>query len=207
MAAHAVHLTCRSCDLNALHLQLWNCLREVGIEGCLPTTTTVRAASFSQSLCACHSWLQSLNRHTYLCAQHPVPNAYTLAIAGRKPFIVIHTALLELLTPRELQVRIELCMLRLGGGVGVDHLVDLPAQLPLGHTSITASEAVLAHELGHLKVGCYMYSVLGGNLGAYALLSSRNESLQVSEYWLPNLDHCALPHGAANAAASACSFN
>ncbi|KAF5838157.1 peptidase family M48-domain-containing protein [Dunaliella salina] len=46
--------------------------------------------------------------------QHPVPNAYTLAIAGRKPFIVIHTALLELLTPRELQ-------------------------------------AVLAHELGHLK--------------------------------------------------------
>jgi len=46
--------------------------------------------------------------------QNPVPNAYTLAIAGRQPFIVIHTALLELLTPRELQ-------------------------------------AVLAHELGHLK--------------------------------------------------------
>ncbi|GFR48509.1 hypothetical protein Agub_g10368 [Astrephomene gubernaculifera] len=46
--------------------------------------------------------------------QHPVPNAYTLAIAGHKPFIVIHTALLELLTPYELQ-------------------------------------AVLAHELGHLK--------------------------------------------------------
>ena len=36
--------------------------------------------------------------------QNPVPNAYTLAIAGRQPFIVIHTALLELLTPRELQV-------------------------------------------------------------------------------------------------------
>jgi hypothetical protein len=46
--------------------------------------------------------------------QNPVPNAYTLAIAGRKPFIVLHTALLELLTPAELQ-------------------------------------AVLAHELGHLK--------------------------------------------------------
>lgn len=46
--------------------------------------------------------------------QNPIPNAYTLAIAGRQPFIVIHTALLELLTPRELQ-------------------------------------AVLAHELGHLK--------------------------------------------------------
>lgn len=37
-------------------------------------------------------------------SQNPIPNAYTLAIAGRQPFIVIHTALLELLTPRELQV-------------------------------------------------------------------------------------------------------
>jgi Zn-dependent protease with chaperone function len=46
--------------------------------------------------------------------QHPVPNAYTLAISGRKPFIVLHTALLELLSGPELQ-------------------------------------AVLAHELGHLK--------------------------------------------------------
>ncbi|KAK9809087.1 hypothetical protein WJX72_009235 [[Myrmecia] bisecta] len=46
--------------------------------------------------------------------QNPVPNAYTLAIAGRKPFIVVHTALLELLTPDEVQ-------------------------------------AVIAHELGHLK--------------------------------------------------------
>eukprot|EP00798_Chlamydomonas_sp_ICE-L_P027092 gene27093-2316_t len=46
--------------------------------------------------------------------QNPVPNAYTLAIAGHKPFIVIHTSLLELLSPKELQ-------------------------------------AVLAHELGHLK--------------------------------------------------------
>lgn len=46
--------------------------------------------------------------------QNPLPNAYTLAIAGRKPFIVLHTALLDLLTPEEVQ-------------------------------------AVLAHELGHLK--------------------------------------------------------
>jgi Zn-dependent protease with chaperone function len=36
--------------------------------------------------------------------QNPVPNAYTLAIAGRKPFVVVHTALLELLTPEEVQV-------------------------------------------------------------------------------------------------------
>ena len=47
-------------------------------------------------------------------AQNPSPNAYTLAIAGRKPFIVVHSALLELLEPAEVQ-------------------------------------AVLAHELGHLK--------------------------------------------------------
>lgn len=40
-----------------------------------------------------------------LChVQSPVPNAYTLAIAGRKPFVVVHTALLELLEPLEVQV-------------------------------------------------------------------------------------------------------
>ncbi|XP_047054097.1 protease HtpX homolog isoform X2 [Lolium rigidum] len=46
--------------------------------------------------------------------QNPVPNAYTLAINGKKPFVVVHTSLVELLTRKELQ-------------------------------------AVLAHELGHLK--------------------------------------------------------
>jgi Zn-dependent protease with chaperone function len=46
--------------------------------------------------------------------QSPTPNAYTLAINGKRPFIVVHTSLIELLTPAELQ-------------------------------------AVLAHELGHLK--------------------------------------------------------
>ena len=40
--------------------------------------------------------------------QNPVPNAYTLAIGGRKPFVVVHTALLELLEPLEVQVRIPL---------------------------------------------------------------------------------------------------
>jgi Zn-dependent protease with chaperone function len=35
--------------------------------------------------------------------QNPNPNAYTLAITGRKPFIVVHTSLLELLSPPELQ--------------------------------------------------------------------------------------------------------
>jgi Zn-dependent protease with chaperone function len=46
--------------------------------------------------------------------QNPVPNAYTLAIRGRKPFIVLHSSIVELLSEAELQ-------------------------------------AVIAHELGHLK--------------------------------------------------------
>lgn len=35
--------------------------------------------------------------------QNPVPNAYTLAIRGKKPFIVIHTSLLEILTDEEIK--------------------------------------------------------------------------------------------------------
>lgn len=35
--------------------------------------------------------------------QSAVPNAMTLAVRSRKPFIVVHTALIELLTPQELQ--------------------------------------------------------------------------------------------------------
>ncbi|MEQ8970602.1 MAG: M48 family metallopeptidase [Coleofasciculus sp. C1-SOL-03] len=46
--------------------------------------------------------------------QHPVPNAYTFAMRGKQPFIVLHTALIDMLTPDEIQ-------------------------------------AVIAHELGHLK--------------------------------------------------------
>ncbi|KAF9604103.1 hypothetical protein IFM89_002778 [Coptis chinensis] len=35
--------------------------------------------------------------------QSPVPNAYTLAVSGRKPFVVVHTSLVELLSRKELQ--------------------------------------------------------------------------------------------------------
>lgn len=35
--------------------------------------------------------------------QSPVPNAYTLAVQGRRPFVVVHSALAELLNPAELQ--------------------------------------------------------------------------------------------------------
>jgi Zn-dependent protease with chaperone function len=52
-----------------------------------------------------------------------VPNAYTFAMRGEEPFVVIHTALLELLTPAETQ-------------------------------------AVIAHELGHLKCEHSVYLTL-----------------------------------------------
>lgn len=55
--------------------------------------------------------------------QHPVPNAYTFAMRGRQPFIVIHTSLLELLNDDEIQ-------------------------------------AVIAHELGHLKCDHGVYLTL-----------------------------------------------
>lgn len=55
--------------------------------------------------------------------QNPAPNAYTFAMRGKQPFIVIHTSLLELLTPEEVQ-------------------------------------AVIAHELGHLKCEHGVYLTL-----------------------------------------------
>ncbi len=55
--------------------------------------------------------------------QHPVPNAYTFAMRGRQPFVVMHTSLIELLTPEEIQ-------------------------------------AVIAHELGHLKCDHGVYLTL-----------------------------------------------
>ena len=46
--------------------------------------------------------------------QNPTPNAYTFAMRGKQPFVVLHTSLIEMLTSEEIQ-------------------------------------AVIAHELGHLK--------------------------------------------------------
>ena len=50
----------------------------------------------------------------FFLRQHPAPNAYTFAMRGRQPFVVLHTSLVDLLEPEEIQ-------------------------------------AVIAHELGHLK--------------------------------------------------------
>ncbi|MBC6436294.1 M48 family metallopeptidase [Nostoc sp. HG1] len=55
--------------------------------------------------------------------QNPVPNAYTFAMRGKQPFVVMHTSLIELLTPEEVQ-------------------------------------AVIAHELGHLKCDHGVYLTL-----------------------------------------------
>lgn len=63
--------------------------------------------------------------------QHPVPNAYTFAMRGRQPFMVIHTSLIELLTPAEVQ-------------------------------------AVIAHELGHLKCDHGVYLTLANVLALAA---------------------------------------
>ncbi|MCH2050956.1 MAG: M48 family metallopeptidase [Trichodesmium sp. ALOHA_ZT_67] len=56
--------------------------------------------------------------------QNPVPNAYTFAMRGKQPFIVVHTSLIELLNLEEIQ-------------------------------------AVLGHELGHLKCEHGVYLTLG----------------------------------------------
>jgi Zn-dependent protease with chaperone function len=55
--------------------------------------------------------------------QNPVPNAYTFAMRGKQPFMVLHTSLIEMLTPEEIQ-------------------------------------AVIAHELGHLKCEHGVYLTL-----------------------------------------------
>lgn len=55
--------------------------------------------------------------------QHPTPNAYTFAVRGKQPFIVLHTSLVEMLNPEEVQ-------------------------------------AVIAHELGHLKCDHGVYLTL-----------------------------------------------
>jgi Zn-dependent protease with chaperone function len=75
--------------------------------------------------------------------QNPVPNAYTLAISGKQPFVVVHTALLDLLTPEEIQ-------------------------------------AVLAHELGHLKCdhGIYLTAANVLALGTVSLLPWINRAVQ-----------------------------
>jgi Zn-dependent protease with chaperone function len=74
--------------------------------------------------------------------QHPVPNAYTFAMRGKQPFIVIHTSLIDLLTPAEIQ-------------------------------------AVMAHELGHLKCDHSVYLTLAN------LLTLAASQLPFAEWLVP----------------------
>lgn len=83
--------------------------------------------------------------------QNPVPNAYTFAMRGKQPFMVLHTSLIEMLNPEEIQ-------------------------------------AVIAHELGHLKCehGVYLtmanLMVLAANLlptwGTLIAQSLQNQMLE-----------------------------
>lgn len=74
--------------------------------------------------------------------QHPVPNAYTFAMRGKQPFIVMHTALIDLLNPAEIQ-------------------------------------AVIGHELGHLKCDHGVYLTLAN------LLALAASQLPLAEVLLP----------------------
>lgn len=76
--------------------------------------------------------------------QHSVPNAYTFAMRGKQPFIVVHTALIDLLTPEEIQ-------------------------------------AVIGHELGHLKCDHSVYLTLAN------LLALAASQLPFGELIVPNV--------------------
>ena len=76
--------------------------------------------------------------------QQPVPNAYTFAMRGKQPFIVVHTSLIDLLTPAEVQ-------------------------------------AVIGHELGHLKCDHSVYLTLAN------LLTLASSQLPLAELWVPTL--------------------
>jgi Zn-dependent protease with chaperone function len=89
--------------------------------------------------------------------QNPAPNAYTFAMRGKQPFIVMHTSLIELLTPEEIQ-------------------------------------AVIAHELGHLKCEHSVYLTLanlvvlagqlipGGSLLTQSLQAQLMEWVRCAEF-------------------------
>lgn len=84
--------------------------------------------------------------------QNPAPNAYTFAMRGKQPFIVLHTSLIELLTPEEIQ-------------------------------------AVIAHELGHLKCEHSVYLTLAnlvvlaaGQLTPWGGLIVQNLQNQIMEW-------------------------
>lgn len=84
--------------------------------------------------------------------QNPVPNAYTFAMRGKQPFIVLHTSLIELLTPEEVQ-------------------------------------AVIGHELGHLKCEHGVYLTLAnlivlaaGQISSWGAIIAQGLQNQILEW-------------------------
>lgn len=84
--------------------------------------------------------------------QNPSPNAYTFAMRGKQPFMVVHTSLIEMLTPEEIQ-------------------------------------AVMAHELGHLKCEHGVYLTLAnimvlaaGLLPAWGTVIAQSLQAQILEW-------------------------
>ncbi|NJP11875.1 MAG: M48 family metallopeptidase [Leptolyngbyaceae cyanobacterium RU_5_1] len=91
--------------------------------------------------------------------QHPVPNAYTFAMRGKQPFIVVHTSLIELLTPEEMQAVIahELGHLKCEHGVYLtlaNILVLAAGQLPWGATIAQTLQAQLLEWLRCAEFSC-----------------------------------------------------
>lgn len=84
---------------------------------------------------ACH--ILDIETPQLYVKQNSVPNAYTFAMRGKQPFIVVHTSLIELLNAKELQAVIghELGHLKCDHGVYLTlaNLIALAAsQLPMG---------------------------------------------------------------------------
>ncbi|PSO52103.1 MAG: peptidase M48 [Cyanobacteria bacterium QH_8_48_120] len=77
--------------------------------------------------------------------QHPAPNAYTFAMRGKQPFLVLHTSLIEMLTPEEIQSVIahELGHLKCEHGV----YLTLANLVVLGAGLLPSWGAVLAESL------------------------------------------------------------
>jgi len=98
--------------------------------------------------------------------QHPVPNAYTFAVNNDQSFIVVHTALLELLSPAEVQSVIahELGHLKCEHGVYLtiaNLLVLAAAQLPtLGRMIEQPLRMLLFEWLRAAELSCDRASLL-----------------------------------------------
>ena len=70
---------------------------------CDDVMTCVRAAHASPCHVRCSCVTVAHLASLRVALQNAFPNAYTLAIAGKRPFVMLNTALIELLTEKELQ--------------------------------------------------------------------------------------------------------